>query len=245
MKFIEFGTYPQSNNGEREPIEWLILKEDDEKQYIISKHCLNCIPYDDNNGKTNWENSYAREWLNNSFHLQAFSVEEQEKIILSNIKTSSGIWNGKIDSGKTTQDKIFLPSVSEAILYFGAQKQNDIIAEQKRIARPTNVAYENGCFLWPLVYDKLKYTAAYKAEMGDNFNENNPYWHLQGGEKGKLARNNDKYEPDTTTLRWACQWFLRSNGHLNYIVREDGSIGCPYSIEIGHVGIRPAMWIKK
>lgn len=245
MKTISFGNYWQSNNSEKESIEWIILKETDDKRYVISKHCLNCAEYSKNN-KKGWKNSYIREWLNNDFLNQAFSADEQEEIFLSDIMTNWGAWNGKIDSSSVAvQDKIFLPSIAEAILYFGGEIENDIFTEQKRIARPTQIAWNNGCVLLPLEYNKLKYTAIYKRDMKELFDENASFWHLQERGIGKLFQKNDNYEMDTAKLRWACPWYLRSGGNDNYIIREDGSIGLPYSVEAGHIGIRPAMWIKK
>lgn len=115
MKTISFGNYWQSNNTDKEPIEWIVLKEEEDKMYVLSKYCLDCVPYSNGN-KTIWEDSFARKWLNTKFINNAFSVEEQDKILLSDIKTDKW-WGTRLDKGTPVKDKIFLPSISEAILY--------------------------------------------------------------------------------------------------------------------------------
>lgn len=143
MKTIFLGNYWQSNCKNKEPIEWLVLKEDDEKMYIISKYCLDCVPYSDGH-KTVWKNSLMRKWLNNYFLNEAFSFKEQDRIVLTDIKTQQGGWFGPmLDGGTPVQDKVFLPSIAEAILYFGSTEWHDVVAAQKRIARPTLYAYEH------------------------------------------------------------------------------------------------------
>ena len=70
----------KGSNGE------FVLKEDDEQMYVISKYCLDCVPYTESS-KIAWKNSYIRNWLNSYFLNTAFSAEQQEKIISAKIKT--------------------------------------------------------------------------------------------------------------------------------------------------------------
>jgi hypothetical protein len=227
MKTMFFGSYWQLNSKEKEPIEWIVLKEDEDKIYLLSKYILECLPYDiEDKG---WKNSFARKWLNEVFLNNAFSVKEQEQIVISNIKTSSDFgWNGRLDSGTAVQDKVFLPSRAEAIIYFDSEAVNDIIAEQKRIARPTNFAYEKGCCLWPVVLD-----------------ESQSYWISAGRNTVKLALKTDAYEQETNGICWTTSWILRSAKNANHVIKEDGEIGPAFSPEYNHLGIRPALWMKK
>ena len=130
MKTIQFGNYWQSNDTEKEPIEWLVLKEEEDRMYVLSKYCLDCGPYSDGH-KLDWKNSVARQWLNEKFLRNAFTTEEQERILLSDVKTASGWCTARLDGGTAVQDKVFLPSIAEMILLFGSDEWHDIIAEQQ------------------------------------------------------------------------------------------------------------------
>lgn len=157
MKTVRFGNYWQSNNEEKEPIDWIVLKEETDKMYVLSKYCLDYVPYSDGHNLA-WRNSLMRKWLNEDFINNAFSNEEQKKIILSDIRTESGGWYGPyLDSGNAVKDKVFIPSIAEAILYFGSTNWHDIDAEQKRITGPTNYAYDKGCRVYPLRWTSCWY----------------------------------------------------------------------------------------
>ena len=237
MKTIFMGNYWQTNNQQKEPIEWIVLKEEDEKIYLLSKYCLDCVPYSDGH-KTAWKNSLMRKWLNEYFVNEAFSLEEQSNIILSEVKTNSGGWYGPmLDGGSPVQDKVFLPSVAEAILYFESTEWHDIVAEQKRITRPTYYASERGCFYSRLEYSPLKYLSAYNG----NINPNQPYWHFADNIFAKKEALCD----DTPENRWASNWYLRSPGNGVVEVAANGEIRSYTTKNIAHTAVRPAMWVKK
>ena len=242
MKTVLFGNYWQSNNTDKEPIEWIVLKEEEDKMYVLSKYCLDCVPYSNGN-KTIWEDSFARKWLNTKFINNAFSVEEQDKILLSDIKTDKW-WGTRLDKGTPVKDKIFLTSISEAIFYFDSTEWHDIVAEQKRITRPTNYAYERGCWAYPLEYGKIKDISKLRSCMQENFNKNNSYWYYEDG----IKKGDDIFEKDTIEKRWSCRWYLRSPNEYIIGVSREGAI---YDITnerdmlYGGTAIRPAMWIKK
>ena len=240
MKTIFLGNYWQSNCKNKEPIEWLVLKEDDEKMYIISKYCLDCVPYSDGH-KTVWKNSLMRKWLNNYFLNEAFSFKEQDRIVLTDIKTQAGGWVGPmLDCGTPVQDKVFLPSIAEAILYFGSTEWHDIVAEQKRIARPTLYAYEHCCWISRLEYSPLSADAV-KYVYNNAFDSNNSYWHFAEN----FFAKKEPLEEDTPQNRWSSSWYLRSPGNGIVCVEGDGTINSDYSKNFERTTIRPAMWIKK
>jgi hypothetical protein len=244
MKTILLGTYWQSDNVDKEPIEWIVLKDEEDKMYVLSKYCLDCIPYSNENN-ANWEDSFARKWLNTEFINNAFSVEEQDKILLSDTKTDKW-WGPRLDEGMPVKDKIFIPSISEAILYFDSTDWHDIVAEQKRIARPTNYAYERGCWAYPLEYGKIKDTSLLRSCMQDNFNKNNSYWYYEGGIS--RSQRDDIFEKDTTEKRWSCRWYLRSPGEYIVGVSREGVIYDTTTDQdnlYGGIAIRPAIWVKK
>lgn len=132
METVYFGSYPQGPNGEVEAIEWLVLDNSEDKILLLSKHALDCQPYNKNFEETSWEKCSLRFWLNNEFLNQAFSEDEKSQIVLSNILADK---NPEYDTnqGIDTQDKIFLLSVLESQKYFNNDKD--------RVCWPT--AYAN------------------------------------------------------------------------------------------------------
>ncbi len=231
MRTVWLGNYWQSNDKEKEPIEWIVLKEEEDKIYLLSKYCLDCVPYSDG-GKIAWKHSFARKWLNSEFLNAAFSAEEQEKILLSDVQTEPGGWFGPwLDISTAVKDKVFLPSIAEAILYFDSTEWHDIDAEQRRIARPTNYACERGCWADCLEYGPLKYTSL-KDVNPDAF-----YWQ-------STSKPLD-FGEDTEQMRWSAKWFLRSSGYDKIEVGRTGEISSLTAQFSDHTAIRPAMWIKK
>ncbi len=140
--YITFGHYEQDNdtpNG-KEPIHWRILDKNDKGQYlIISDEILEVKPYNTTQIVINWEKSTIRSWLNgyddsyntvgnnyvsDNFIDTAFTSEEKNRIIASNLSTDA------------TTDKIFLLSADEAKKYFSG--------DEDRSTDATNYAIEHG-----------------------------------------------------------------------------------------------------
>lgn len=105
---IVMGEYPQNCGLEKEPIEWIVLKEEEHCCLCISKYLLDCKQYHNLSEIVIWQDCTLRNWLNHDFLMTAFSAEEREKILLSDI----------INPAKNTQDYIFLLSPDEAEEYF-------------------------------------------------------------------------------------------------------------------------------
>ena len=81
---MKFGTY------QGEEIEWRVIDADDEngKVLLLSEYGLDAKPYNDEfSFVIKWEDCTLRKWLNEEFYEDAFTDEEQEKILLS---TSEG-----------------------------------------------------------------------------------------------------------------------------------------------------------
>ena len=114
--YVFFGNYPQGKNGERKPIEWLVLDVREDKALLISRCALNSWSYGSSDYNVSWENSAIRKWLNDGFLNEAFTPEEQDKILLTEVDNSlSQDRSGRSTSGsKNTQDRIFLLSYNEA-----------------------------------------------------------------------------------------------------------------------------------
>ena len=112
MKTICFGKYYKDETLEKEKIEWLVLDEDDEALFIVSKKALASRPFDlSGNG---WEKSDIRKWLNSEFYYEAFKSEERHYIQRTDVETEDvyGMRCG------WTQDELFLLSFEEVEEYF-------------------------------------------------------------------------------------------------------------------------------
>ena len=112
---VKFGNY------QGEVIEWLVLDYEDGENLLISKKILDVKAYNDseNNEDENaiWEKCSLRAWLNNDFYSEAFSQEEQSKIVTSKVINSVNRRSGK-PGGNDTEDNVFLLSLEEAEHYF-------------------------------------------------------------------------------------------------------------------------------
>lgn len=119
---IILGSYEQDNdesNG-REPIEWTVLAEEDNHALLISKFSLDCKPYNEKHAHVHWQNCTLRTWLNGGFAEEAFTEEELNAILTTDVDNSPAQGNEQweTDGGKNTKDRIFLLSYQEAGIYF-------------------------------------------------------------------------------------------------------------------------------
>ncbi len=116
---ITFGKYEQDNNASngKEDIEWLVLDKKDGKTLLISKYCLDCAPYNNANEDVTWETCSLRAWLNESFLNNAFSADEQTKIVDSFVCADNNP-EYSTNPGNDTIDKVFLLSLNELQIYF-------------------------------------------------------------------------------------------------------------------------------
>ena len=127
MKKVKFGSYWKDNAGKKH-LKWLVLAEKDGKTLLLSKYALDCKQYNQNNCKITWEECTLRKWMNSEFINNAFSEEEQQAIILTKNDTKGS---------RTTEDKVFLLSIEEALEY---------LPKKKRKCKATPYAKQNKAF---------------------------------------------------------------------------------------------------
>lgn len=140
---VEFGTYEQNNPGVKDPIQWIVIDADDEKLLLLSEKCLDCKKYDDNTnkgGSITWEQSSIRSWLNDEFYTDAFSAEEKDRIILSEVDNSD---NTSAVDGQITLDRVFFLSIGESEKYLLRSNKLNIYIR----AYATNYAVAQGSIL--------------------------------------------------------------------------------------------------
>lgn len=134
---ITFGHYEQDNdisNG-AEPIEWLVLTEEDGHILLLSRYGLDGVPYHSSFAEVTWENCWLRNWLNEEFLENAFSDTERdviEKVINNTPKNPEA----GTDGGNDTADSVFLLSIDEVLRYFPLVKD--------RICKATDFARGKG-----------------------------------------------------------------------------------------------------
>ena len=149
---IKFGKYEQDNdtsNG-KEDIEWLVLAKENSNVLLISKKALDCKPYHSSYGNTTWEECSLRRWLNDTFVNEAFTTEEQEKILTTNV-TADANPDYDTDAGNDTEDKVFLLSIEEANRYFKYDSERQCVSTEYAKANGA-YTYEidgaSNCFWW-------------------------------------------------------------------------------------------------
>ena len=134
---VTIGEYPQNCGLKKEPIEWIVLKEEDSRCLCISKYLLDCKQYHTIAGKIIWHDCTLRNWLNNEFLMSAFSPEERERILLTDV----------INPAKNTQDYIFLLNIDEVEKYFDDYTE-DYVAYEERGGVTTTYARSQGAWFY-------------------------------------------------------------------------------------------------
>lgn len=133
---IWFGNYWQEDtNGdgkadkkdEKTPIKWRVLSVDGNDVFLVADKNLDYQRYSDADTDITWETCTMRSWLNgygaeknkdekdykdNNFFNNAFSVNEQSAIRITNVTNSDNPKYGT-EGGNDTADKVYLLSVDE------------------------------------------------------------------------------------------------------------------------------------
>lgn len=143
---IIFGHFIQDVNGqEQSPIEWIVLDKNKNRLTIISKKILETLPFHNNDTGAYWPQSSLRKWLNEDFYQTAFSKDEQKAITTTKHNVSTyDVSDFELKSrSQSTNDKVFLLSVSEALEYFCSDKQDKEILGYFGIGGRSNKPYNN------------------------------------------------------------------------------------------------------
>ena len=135
---IEFGNYPQEEDGTEKPIEWIVMKNEGNQVLLLSKYVLDVKPYNEEWEGVTWQTSDIRQWLNNEFYTTAFNKTEKAKIQTSLIKNEDNSEYGT-SGGNDTEDKVFLLSEKEAETLF--------LNDEERIAKATEYAEKSGVYV--------------------------------------------------------------------------------------------------
>ena len=145
--YVKFGRYPQTGEGnDSTEIEWLVLAREENKALLISRYELDAKPYNEKYVDITWEKCTLRTWLNGTFLSKAFTAQEQQGILQTDVDNdnSQGYSRKSTTGGSNTEDKVFLLSYAEANKLLGVTYDNG--SNMKSRAAPTAYALKQGAW---------------------------------------------------------------------------------------------------
>ena len=146
---VTFGRYEQDGEAANGPeeIEWIVLDYDEKehKALLLSRYGLDAKEYNTEYTDVTWMSCTMRAWLNSTFLNEAFTIQEQDSILLTNVDNSSSqeYSEWKTSGSNNTHDRIFPLSYAEG------NRDLDVTRYEKNTksrVRPTAYAIENGAF---------------------------------------------------------------------------------------------------
>ena len=143
--FITYGRYFQDSDNAKSTIEWLVLDVKGNEALLISRYGLDCKRYHPRGENTTWEDCDLRKWLNSDFLKSAFSNEESERILVSELKNDDNSEFGTF-GGNDTKDRIFCLSIAEAEQYFSSDEDRQ--CRPTAYARKQRAFVSNDCCFW-------------------------------------------------------------------------------------------------
>ena len=124
--YVVFGHYEQDGNLDNgpEPIEWIVLSDEDGKLLLMSRYILDGVPYHTDYTDVTWETCALRAFLNDDFYNTAFDADEQSRILTTTVTNPD---NARMSTpgGNDTEDKLFLLSMEEVLEYFTFTEWDD------------------------------------------------------------------------------------------------------------------------
>lgn len=138
FRVCTFGSYEQDGNESngKEPVEWIVILEDDDACYLISRFILSLQLYNVEKVDVTWETCNLRKWLNSDFLNDAFTSVEQRQLYY--YTTGDG----------DSKDLVFCLSEDEVRLVF--ESENDRIAYPTAVVMsdPDYTNYQNAGQWW-------------------------------------------------------------------------------------------------
>jgi len=102
-----------------DPIKWRILSEESDRYLLLSEYVLDVSTFDEKTEKTsasnNYETSKIRKWLNETFFNNAFTLDEQKRILEVEIDNSADTSYSFTNPNKynNTKDLVFMLSYKD------------------------------------------------------------------------------------------------------------------------------------
>lgn len=109
---IAFGLYPENKRADSSPLQWQVLKKEGTRLLVITKYCIDKIPYHREQTSIDWERCDLRRWFNGPFFRLTFTPEEQAMIPALTIPAGANP-KYKTPAGKDTTDHVFALTLEE------------------------------------------------------------------------------------------------------------------------------------
>ena len=118
---------------------WIVLQVKDEKALLLSEKVLDSKRLNEVGKDVSWETCTLRQWLNTSFLNEAFTDEEKNMIVESELINRSE---------NNTKDRIFVLSVDEATEYLGSDAGAHPTKYAEMRGAKVDPKYDNRCRYW-------------------------------------------------------------------------------------------------
>ncbi len=114
-----FGHYEQDDNlyNGSEPLEWLVLDKKGDKVLLISKYTPDVKPWNESieTNDLDWSESSLQHWLNSEFLQNAFTAEEQQRIVSEPKNKDWG--DGPVSMLSSAQVRKYFPLITQRVCY--------------------------------------------------------------------------------------------------------------------------------
>lgn len=136
---IKFGSYCQEDENTKEPIEWQVLKVENDRVLLTTLKGLDAQPFHTEYTPITWHTCSLRKWLNEDFLNNAFTKEEQENILTTELPISKNALY-EAEPLESTEDKIFLLSDEEVESLFKNYVARQLLPTKYAISRGASPA---------------------------------------------------------------------------------------------------------
>ena len=157
-QIVTFGRYEQDNDPatEAEPIEWMVLEKKSyprRRALLMAVRGLDAVSFgrpggteDDTVSGLCWENSYIRGWLNGEFFAAAFTEEEKNRILETDLITKDRTGAPK----QYTTDRLFLLDGLDVryLLDSKAARSCSVTARAASKLQAEGAVSQDGCARW-------------------------------------------------------------------------------------------------
>ena len=159
--YVVFGSYEQDGNlsDGSEPIEWMILDENEDEITLISRYVLDYVQYNKEFKPVTWSGCFLRKWLNDDFYNSAFSEDEKNSLIQLEINDDSYDKYFEYNEGSDVADYVICLSLNELMdavefdeLYTTGTKYG---CSHELFAEPTVYAISKAIPTWTITMDSL------------------------------------------------------------------------------------------
>jgi len=258
-EIIEFGKWRGA------PIAWRVLDVQNDKLLLLSEDVLTIRQYDGleeqygerlkgvntmfNNNSVTWADSNIREWLNGEFLNIAFSKDELNGVLTTEVLCTTVGWSSTLvaEIGPNTEDKVFLLSLDEVSKYF---HDGDVFAD----IGPQSPEFTSSLRAYiEMSEEDLDYYFQMEEEDGPKFKDGYDDW-----EKGLWEKGINEFVERYLGKRESIYWMLRDvyrdtfyNSLEVCLVAPDFDSSSNRAFHFGLIteystrGVRPAIWVEK